>query len=81
MQLWQLKWSNYQPMPKQCYLNILYFTHQPMISQDLEESRDTSMGGTKLTKRRGTCSVKKSKIEGISEQCYILVTNFVVFFL
>ena len=36
MQLWQLKWSNYHPMPKQCYLNILYFTHQPMISHDLD---------------------------------------------
>ena len=39
------------------------------------------MGGTKLTNRWGTCSVKKSNIEGISEQClYILVKNFVVFF-
>ena len=26
------------------------------------------MGGTKLTKRWGTCSVKKSKIQGISEE-------------
>ena len=45
-----------------------------MISQDLEDppcnslSRDTYTGGAKLTKRRGTCSVKQSKIEGISEQ-------------
>ena len=37
MQLWKLKWSNYQLMPKQCYLNIQYFTYQPMISQDLDD--------------------------------------------
>ena len=39
------------------------------------------MGGTKLTKRWGTCSVKQSKIEGISEErLYPGVTIFVVFF-
>ena len=51
---------------KAVLLDILYFTHQPMISQDLvdppcnSQSRDTSMGGTKLTNRWGTCSVKQS---------------------
>ena len=39
------------------------------------------MGGTKLTKRWGTCSVKQSKIEGILEQrLHPGVTIFVVFF-
>ena len=39
------------------------------------------MGGTKLTKRWGSCSFKQSNIEGISEQSlYPVVTIFVVFF-
>ena len=39
------------------------------------------MDETKLTKRRGTCSLKKKKkLKGYQNNAYILVTKFVVFF-
>ena len=88
MQLWQLKWSNYHPMPKQCYLNILYFTHQPMISHDLDltlhviHKADTfPWAGLSWQTDGAPVQSKKVKLKGYKNKCYILVTNFVVFLL
>ena len=81
-QLWQLKWSNYHPMPKQCYLNILYSLTSPWFHRTwkiLHVIHKRHVHRWDQVDKKVPVHSKKANLKRYQKNSYILVTSFVVF--
>ena len=83
-QLWQLKWSNYHPMPKQCYLNILYSLTSPWFHRTWKilhvihkrhvhrwDQVDKKTGYLFIQKKQTWRGIRKTPIYPCNELCCI----------